>query len=59
MCVHQRSDQITTFRIDRKTGLLTVTGRYTPVGTSLCITFLDVSLVGPFQLPDTAVSQSV
>jgi 6-phosphogluconolactonase len=35
-----RSDQITSFRIDKETGLLTFTGRYTPVGTPLCITFL-------------------
>lgn len=37
---NQRSDQITSFRIDKETGLLTFTGRYTPVGTPLCITFL-------------------
>ena len=37
---NQRSDQITSFRIDRKTGMLTFTGQYTPVGTPLCITFL-------------------
>ena len=35
-----RSDQITSFRIDKETGLLTFTGRYTAVGTPLCITFV-------------------
>jgi 6-phosphogluconolactonase len=35
-----RSDQITSFRIDKKTGLLTFTGRYTAVGTPACIAFL-------------------
>lgn len=37
---NQRSDQITSFRVDRATGLLTFTGQYTPVGTPLCIVFL-------------------
>jgi len=37
---NQRSDNITSFRVDRKTGMLTFTGQYTPVGTPLCITFL-------------------
>jgi 6-phosphogluconolactonase len=37
---NQRSDNITSFRIDSKTGMLSFTGRYTPVGTPLCITFL-------------------
>jgi hypothetical protein len=27
--------QITSFRVDRKTGLLTFTGQYRPVGTSM------------------------
>jgi 6-phosphogluconolactonase len=36
---NQRSDQITSFRIDKRTGLLTFTGRYTPVGTPTCIIF--------------------
>jgi 6-phosphogluconolactonase (cycloisomerase 2 family) len=36
----QRSDNITSFRIDSKTGMLSFTGRYAPVGTPLCITFL-------------------
>jgi 6-phosphogluconolactonase len=37
---NQRSDNITSFRIDRKTGMLSFTGQYAPVGTPLCITFL-------------------
>ncbi len=37
---NQRSDQITAFRIDKETGLLTFTGQYTPVGTPLRIPFL-------------------
>jgi hypothetical protein len=35
---NQRSDQITLFRVERKTGLLTFTGRYQPVGNPMCIT---------------------
>jgi 6-phosphogluconolactonase len=37
---NQRSDAITTFRINRKTGNLTFTGQYTPVGTPAIIIFL-------------------
>jgi 6-phosphogluconolactonase (cycloisomerase 2 family) len=37
---NQRSDQITSFRIDKETGKLLFTGQYTPVGTPLCIVFL-------------------
>jgi 6-phosphogluconolactonase (cycloisomerase 2 family) len=37
---NQRSDQITSFRIDRRTGLLNFTGQYTPIGTPTCITFM-------------------
>ena len=37
---NQRSDQITSFRIDKETGLLAFTGRYTPIGTPPCIPFL-------------------
>jgi len=36
---NQRSDQITSFRIDKRTGLLNFTGQYTPVGTPTCIIF--------------------
>ncbi len=37
---NQRSDAITTFRINRKTGSLTFTGQFTPVGTPAIIIFL-------------------
>jgi len=37
---NQRSDAITTFRVDRETGGLTFTGHYTPVGTPAIIIFL-------------------
>jgi 6-phosphogluconolactonase (cycloisomerase 2 family) len=37
---NQRSDAIATFRINRKTGNLTFTGQYTPVGTPAIIIFL-------------------
>jgi 6-phosphogluconolactonase len=36
---NQRSDQITSFRIDKRTGLLSFTGQYTPLGTPTCIIF--------------------
>jgi 6-phosphogluconolactonase (cycloisomerase 2 family) len=36
---NQRSDQITCFRIEKRTGLLHFTGQYTPVGTPTCIIF--------------------
>jgi 6-phosphogluconolactonase (cycloisomerase 2 family) len=36
---NQRSDQITSFRINKRTGLLNFTGQYTPVGTPTCIVF--------------------
>lgn len=39
-CCNQRADAITTFRINRKTGSLTFTGQYTPVGTPSIIVFL-------------------
>jgi 6-phosphogluconolactonase len=37
---NQRSDHITSFRIDRDTGMLSFTGHYTPVGSPGSITFL-------------------
>jgi 6-phosphogluconolactonase (cycloisomerase 2 family) len=36
----QRSDCITSFRVDRATGMLTFTGKYTAVGTPAMIAFL-------------------
>jgi 6-phosphogluconolactonase len=45
LCVcNQRSDNITSFRIDRDTGLLSFTGHYTPVGTPGSIAFLPGSV---------------
>lgn len=37
---NQRSDAVTAFRIDRKTGRLTFTGEYTPVGSPAMMVFL-------------------
>lgn len=37
---NQRSDAIATFRINRQTGSLSFTGRYTPVGTPAIVVFL-------------------
>jgi 6-phosphogluconolactonase len=37
---NQRSDSIASFRVDRKTGQLTFTGQYTPVGSPACILFM-------------------
>ncbi len=37
---NQHSDNITSFRVDQRTGLLTFTGQYIPVGSPACITFL-------------------
>ena len=37
---NQRSDNITSFRVDRKTGSLAFTGHYTAVGSPACIIFL-------------------
>ncbi len=37
---NQRSDAVTTFRVNRQTGRLTFTGQYTPVGTPAIVVFL-------------------
>jgi 6-phosphogluconolactonase (cycloisomerase 2 family) len=37
---NQRADALTTFRINRRTGALTFTGAYTPIGTPSSIAFL-------------------
>jgi len=37
---NQRSDHIATFRVNRQTGALTFTGRYTPTGTPAIVVFL-------------------
>jgi 6-phosphogluconolactonase len=39
-CCNQRSDAITTFRVNRNTGDLTFTGSYTPVGTPAIVLFI-------------------
>jgi 6-phosphogluconolactonase len=36
---NQRGDSIASFRVDRKTGQLTFTGQYTPIGSPACIVF--------------------
>jgi 6-phosphogluconolactonase (cycloisomerase 2 family) len=42
-CCNQRGDNITVFQVDRKTGGLTFTGFYTPVGNPSHIVFLDLA----------------
>ena len=42
-CCNQRADNLTTFRVDRKTGGLTFTGEYTPVGNPSSIVFLNTN----------------
>jgi 6-phosphogluconolactonase len=42
-CCNQRADSIAVFRIDRKTGGLTFTGHYAPVGNPSMIVFLDLA----------------
>jgi 6-phosphogluconolactonase len=37
---NQRSDQITSFRVNRDTGVLTFTGQYQPLGAPMCMVFL-------------------
>jgi len=43
---NQRGDNITVFRVDRKKGVLTFTGYYTPVGNPSIIVFLDLAKAG-------------
>jgi 6-phosphogluconolactonase len=43
---NQRGDNVTTFRIDGKTGRLTFTGQYTAVGNPSSIVFLDLAKKG-------------
>ncbi len=42
-CCNQRCDNIAVFRVDRKTGDLTFTGHYAPVGNPSHIVFLDLT----------------
>ena len=39
---NQRADAITAFRVDRKSGSLSFTGQFTPVGNPSIIVFLDL-----------------
>jgi 6-phosphogluconolactonase (cycloisomerase 2 family) len=41
-CCNQRADNVTVFQVDRKTGGLTFTGQYVPVGNPSCVVFLDL-----------------
>jgi 6-phosphogluconolactonase len=41
-CCNQRADNVTVFRVDRKTGGLSFTGHYAPVGNPSCIVFADL-----------------
>jgi len=41
-CCNQRADNVTVFRVDRKTGGFGFTGHYTPVGNPSSIVFLDL-----------------
>lgn len=45
-CCNQRADHVTTFQVDAKTGGLTFTGHYTPVGNPSCVAFLDLGKPG-------------
>ncbi len=42
-CCNQRGDNITTFQVDQKSGGLTFTGQFTPVGNPSVIVFLDLA----------------
>lgn len=42
-CCNQRGDNIAIFRVDRKSGGLTFTGQYTPVGNPSIIVFRDLA----------------
>jgi len=43
---NQRADNVTSFRIDRKSGSLAFTGQFTPVGNPSIIVFLDLGKAG-------------
>jgi 6-phosphogluconolactonase (cycloisomerase 2 family) len=45
-CCNQRGDNIAVFRVDRKSGGLTFTGLYSPVGNPSIIVFLDLAMSG-------------
>jgi 6-phosphogluconolactonase len=44
-CCNQRADNVTVFRVDRKTGALGFTGSYSPVGNPSMIVLLDLARV--------------
>jgi 6-phosphogluconolactonase (cycloisomerase 2 family) len=44
-CCNQRADNLAVFQVDRRTGDLTFTGQYVPVGNPSCIVFLDLEQV--------------
>ena len=43
---NQRADNVTAFRVNRRTGALSFTGHYTPVGNPSHIVFLDLAKAG-------------
>jgi 6-phosphogluconolactonase (cycloisomerase 2 family) len=45
-CCNQRSDNLATFRVDPRTGGLTFTGQYTPVGNPSHVVFVDLKKQG-------------
>ncbi len=45
-CCNQRGDNVTSFGVDQKTGALSFTGHYTPVGNPSAIVFLDLAKSG-------------
>jgi 6-phosphogluconolactonase (cycloisomerase 2 family) len=45
-CCNQRGDNVATFEVNRATGGLAFTGRYTPVGNPSMIAFLDLADAG-------------
>jgi 6-phosphogluconolactonase (cycloisomerase 2 family) len=45
-CCNQRADNVTTFQVDAKTGGLSFTGQYTPVGNPSCVAFVDLAKAG-------------
>ena len=45
-CCNQRGDNVTVFRVDRKTGGLGFTGHYAPVGNPSAVVFLDLATPG-------------
>lgn len=43
-CCNQRSDNVTAFKVDGRTGALEFTGRYVPVGNPSIVVFLDLAV---------------